>query len=70
MGTKSEVIGWLLDDTEAAQVLVRDSVGDISLQTEDPDGGTAQWAIQTGRFRRANVIVDSISKEVLAWEPL
>ena len=68
METKCEVIGWLLDDGDKAQVLVRDAVGHISLTTADPDGGFAQYAMQTGRYRRANPIVDPVTNETLGYE--
>jgi len=67
MGTKREVIGWLVD-VDAAQVLVRDEIGHISVETEDPDGGDSQWAIQTGRFRQASPIIDPLTKETLGYE--
>jgi hypothetical protein len=68
METKSEVIGWLLDDDDKARVLVRNAIGHVSLQTADPDGGFAQYAIQTGRFRRASPIVDPVTHETLGYE--
>lgn len=68
MGTKCEVIGWLLGDDDNAQVLVRDAIGQVSLRTADTDGGFAQHAMQTGRFGRANPIIDPVTHETLGYE--
>jgi hypothetical protein len=68
MGTKCEVIGWLLVDDGKAQVLVRDAIGQVSQQVADPDSGFAQYAMQTGRYGRANPIIDPVTHETLGYE--
>lgn len=68
MGTKCEVIGWLLDDNDQARVLVRDAIGRVSQRTADSDGGCARHAMQTGRFGRAHPIVDPVTHETLGYE--
>ncbi|HEY5808921.1 MAG TPA: hypothetical protein VIT67_13180 [Povalibacter sp.] len=68
MDTRCEVIGWLLDEEDRAQVLIREHNGDISLQTADLESTFGQYAIQTGAFRRGNPIVDPITRETLGYE--
>ncbi|HKE92932.1 MAG TPA: hypothetical protein VKB34_01385 [Povalibacter sp.] len=68
MESKCEVIGWLLDDSDKAQVLIREKNGEISLQTADLDSTFGQYAIQTGAFRRGNPIVDPVTRETLGYE--
>ena len=67
MATKCEVFGWLLVD-DAAQVLVREESGHISLQAAKPDNSSGNWAIQTGSFRRGNPIVDPVTGQSLGYE--
>ena len=66
METKCEVIGWVLVDADHAQMLVRDAIGQVSSQTADPDGGFAQYAMQTGRFRRVSLVVDPVTHAITA----
>jgi hypothetical protein len=67
METKCEVIGWLLED-DAPCVLVRDGNGAISLQTAPPESSFGHEAIQTGRFRRGNPIIDPQTQEIIGYE--
>jgi hypothetical protein len=67
MATKCEVFGWLLVD-DAAQVLVREESGHISLQAAKPENAPGHWAIQTGSFRRGNPIVDPVTGQSLGYE--
>lgn len=68
MQTKCEVIGWLLVDTDKAQVLVREQDGHVSRQLANPGCTSGPNAIQTGTFRRGNPIVDPITRETLGYE--
>lgn len=68
MDRKCEVIGWLLDEHETAQVLIREKNGDISLQKADLESTFGQYAIQTGAFRRGNPIIDPVTRETLGYE--
>jgi hypothetical protein len=68
MHTTCEVIGWLLDDDDKTQVLVREQDGQISLQTASLESTFGRYALQTGRFRRGNPIVDPVTRETLGYE--
>jgi hypothetical protein len=68
MNKKCEVIGWVHVDSERAQVLIRDANGDVSAQTTGPESAFAQYAIQTGSFRRGNRILDPVTNEVVGYE--
>ncbi len=68
METHCEVIGWLLDEANKAQVLIREQNGSISLQTANLESAFGQYAIQTGRFRRGNPIIDPVTRETLGYE--
>lgn len=68
MNNTCEVIGWLLDDDDRSQVLVRERDGQISLQTASLDSTFGRYAIQTGCFRRGNPIVDPVTRETLGYE--
>ena len=67
MATKCEVFGWLLVD-DAAQLLVREESGHISLQAAKPESSPGHWAIQTGSFRRGKAIVDPVTGQSLGYE--
>jgi hypothetical protein len=68
METKCQIIGWLLDDSDRAQVLIREENGNISLQTTDLESTFGQHAIRTGAFRRGNPIIDPVTQETLGYE--
>jgi hypothetical protein len=68
MKATCEVIGWLFDEADKSQVLVREMNGAISLQTASLDSTFGQFAIQTGAFRRGNPIVDPSTLETLGYE--
>lgn len=68
MQTPCEVIGWLLDDSDKTQVLVREKNGHISLQTADPESAFGQYAIQTGSFRCGAPIIDPVTRETVGYE--
>ena len=68
METTCEVIGWLLDEENRTQVLVREEDGQISLQTASLESTFGEDALQTGRFRRGNPIVDPVTHETLGYE--
>jgi hypothetical protein len=68
METKCRIIGWLLDDSDRAQVLIREENGNISLQRTDLESAFGQYVIQTGAFRRGNPIIDPVTQETLGYE--
>ena len=68
MDKTCEVIGWLLDEDDNSQVLIRESDGQISLQNASLDSTFGQYAVQTGCFRRGNPIVDPVTRETLGYE--
>lgn len=67
MKTNCEVIGWLVD-TKETQVLVREDNGHISQQRANSQSAFGRQAIQTGRFRRGNIIVDPVTLETVGYE--
>lgn len=67
MGTKCDVVGWLLVD-DTAGVLVREENGRISLQTVVSENTFAHHSIQTGSFRRGNPILDPVTHETVGYE--
>jgi len=68
MATNCEIIGWLLDEADRAQVLIREASGEITLQTTDLESAFGQYAIQTGAFRKGNPIIDPVTRETLGYE--
>ena len=68
VATNCEIIGWLLEGANKAQVLIRDENGCISLQTTDLDTSFGQYAIQTGAFRRGSPIIDPVTRETVGYE--
>lgn len=68
VATNCEVIGWLLDGVDKAQVLIREENGSIALQSTQLDSAFGQFAIQTGAFRRAQPIIDPLTRETLGYE--
>ena len=68
MEAKCEVVGWLLDESNRTQVLIRERNGQLSLQTADLESTFGQYALQTGSFRRGNPIIDPITQETVGYE--
>ena len=68
MEAKCEVVGWLLDEANRTQVLIREKNGELSLQTADLDSTFGQYALQTGSFRRGNPIIDPITQQTVGYE--
>jgi hypothetical protein len=68
MNAKCEVVGWLLDESNRTQVLIRESTGELSLQTADLESTFGQYALQTGAFRRGNPIVDPVTQQTVGYE--
>ena len=68
MERKCEVVGWMLDESNRAQVLIREANGELSLQTADLESTFGQHAVTTGAFRRGNPIVDPVTRETLGYE--
>jgi hypothetical protein len=68
VATHCEVIGWLVDGADQAQVLVREENGAIALRTTAIDSAFGQFAIQTGAFRRSTPIIDPVTRETLGYE--
>ena len=68
MDTKCEVIGWVLEDSDDAQVLVREENGDMALRSVHPTSTLGHRAIQTGVFRRGAAIIDPVTRETLGYE--
>lgn len=68
MQAPCEVIGWLLDDTDKPQVMVREKNGHVSLQTADLASTFGQYAIQTGSFRRGEPIIDPVTRETVGYQ--
>jgi hypothetical protein len=68
MESTCEVVGWLLDDSEHTQVLIRETNGELSLQTADLGSTFGQRAVQTGAFRRGNPIIDPVTRQMIGYE--
>lgn len=77
MQNESEVIGVVLPDIEpgkaghmsrAAQMLVRNAAGHMSLETVNMDSPLGQYALTTGCFRRGKPIFDPVTRQVLGYE--
>jgi hypothetical protein len=68
MDKRCEVIGWVHTDSDRAQVLIREEDGHISAQAAGLESAFAQYAIQTGSFRRGNRIIDPVTQELLGYE--
>lgn len=66
----SEVIAFLLPDSgpEPATALVRKADGQISLEAVVPDSIFARDHLTTGCFRKANPIIDPVSREIMGYE--
>lgn len=67
MESKCEVVGWSIIDN-AEHVFVREANGEISLQPVHSDSAFANQAIQTGKYRRGNPIVDAVTRETVGYE--
>ena len=67
MESTCEVIGWLLDERNRGQVLVREHSGEISRQPA-PARSFGDFAIQTGAFRRGSPILDPLTMETIGYE--
>lgn len=68
MNASCEVIGWVLEDEDCAQVLVRDEHGCMSLNAADSAQEFENYAIQTGAFRKAAPIIDPATGETIGYE--
>ena len=77
MQNESEVIALVMPDSEAghpgrmpraAQMLVRNAAGEMSLESVNMDTPLAQYAMATGCFRRGKPIFDPVSREVMGYE--
>ena len=77
MQNESEVIGLVLPDVEpgkagrtsrAAQMLVRNAAGHMSLEAVNMDSPLCQYAMTTGCFRRGKPIFDPVARQVLGYE--
>jgi hypothetical protein len=68
MATTCEVVGWLLDGTDGAKVLVRDGDDNAATQARTLEDTFGQLAIQTGSFRRGNRIIDPLTQQTLGYE--
>jgi hypothetical protein len=52
----------------AAQMLIRNADGQMSLQTVNPDSTLGQFAMSTGCFRKGAPIIDPVTRETLGYE--
>lgn len=68
MNATCEVIGWVLEDGDSAQVLVRDEHGCMSLNAADAAHEFENYAIQTGVFRKGAPIIDPVTRETIGYE--
>jgi hypothetical protein len=65
---KCEVIGWVLEDPERSEILVREANGQLRTQKANPESASGEFSIQTGAFRRGKRIVDAATLETLGYE--
>jgi hypothetical protein len=65
---KCEVVGWLFEDAERPQLLVRDERSKGEPQLVNLDSTLAHQAIQTGSFRRGQPIIDPVTRRTIGFE--
>lgn len=68
MNSICEVIGWMFDESNQGQVLIREQNGELSSQDARLDNSFGEFAIQTGAFRRGNPIIDPVTQATLGYE--
>jgi len=68
MNARCEVIGWVLEDAQDPQVLVRDEHGCMSLNAVSAAHEFENYAIQTGVFRKGAPIIDPVTRETVGYE--
>jgi|HigsolmetaAR202D_1030399.scaffolds.fasta_scaffold01056_11 hypothetical protein len=64
---KCEVVGWLFEDAEKPQLLVRNELSKGDPHPVSLDSTVANQAIQTGSFLRAPVI-DPVTRQMVGFE--
>jgi hypothetical protein len=70
---KAEVIAVFFPEDEprnpsTATVLLRNSDGQMSLQSVSRDSALGREALRTGCFRRGKAIIDPVSRQMLGYE--